>query len=187
MPRSPACPSNTGSAASGGWCSWSMRARAGRARASISSPRPPARRSPATSPRCAPGILDKPGWTETVYRRLDEAEAPSIPSITRWCACSSLPGGFRLLVGRDLEERERLYQHRARRRPLVGRDRDRARAGRRALRHPPRAAPRRRHDRDHPHASWRAISASGCRSPAPATNSTGWPTTSTPCSSASRR
>ena len=43
------------------------------------------------------------------------------PSTRRWCASSSLPGGFRLLVGRDLEERERLYRHRAVGRPLVGR------------------------------------------------------------------
>ena len=28
----------------------------------------------------------------------------------RWCASSSLPGGFRLLVGRDFEERDRLRQ-----------------------------------------------------------------------------
>ena len=27
----------------------------------------------------------------------------------RWCAIVQLPGGFRLLVGRDLEERERLH------------------------------------------------------------------------------
>ena len=33
---------------------------------------------------------------------------PKAPSTTRWCVFQ-LPGGFRLLVGRDLEERERLY------------------------------------------------------------------------------
>ena len=44
----------------------------GRARASISSPRLPARRSPAMSAALPPGLLDKPGWTETDYRRLDE-------------------------------------------------------------------------------------------------------------------
>jgi hypothetical protein len=58
----------------------------------------------------ASGILDKPGWTETAYRRLDEAEAGGDhgqhEALVR---VFELPGGFRLLVGRDLEERERLY------------------------------------------------------------------------------
>ena len=58
-----------------------------------------------------PGILDKPGWTETLYRRLDEAEAHTVNvehhALVR---VFELPGGFRLLVGRDLEERERLYR-----------------------------------------------------------------------------
>ena len=52
------------------------------------------------------GILDRPGWTETYYRRLDE-----ISSGTEHHALARvfhLPGGFRLLVGRDLDERERL-------------------------------------------------------------------------------
>ena len=57
----------------------------------------------------APGILDNPGWTETVYRRLDEAEAPEHPDHHALVRVFQLPGGFRLLVGRDLEERERLY------------------------------------------------------------------------------
>ena len=55
----------------------------------------------------APGVLDKTGWSETVYRRLDEQEPPST---ARWCASSQLSGGFRLLVGRDLEERERMRE-----------------------------------------------------------------------------
>jgi hypothetical protein len=46
-------------------------------------------------------VLEHTGWTETVYRRLDDAEGTEHP---RWCACS-VPSGFRLLVGRDLEER----------------------------------------------------------------------------------
>jgi hypothetical protein len=51
------------------------------------------------------GALEKPGWTETVYRRIedDSAEHHALVRIMQ------LPGGFRLLVGRDLEERERLY------------------------------------------------------------------------------
>lgn len=54
----------------------------------------------------APGVLDKPGWTETVYRRQEETESPEHHALVR---VFQLPGGFRLLVGRDLEERERLY------------------------------------------------------------------------------
>jgi signal transduction histidine kinase len=64
----------------------------------------------------APGILDNPGWTETAYRRLDEAEGPARPAQQAHpehlalVRVFQLPGGFRLLVGRDLEERERLYR-----------------------------------------------------------------------------
>jgi signal transduction histidine kinase len=56
-----------------------------------------------------PGILDKEGWTETAYRRLDETEPPEHHDHSALVRVSQLPGGFRLLVGRDLEERERLY------------------------------------------------------------------------------
>jgi signal transduction histidine kinase len=56
-----------------------------------------------------PGILDNPGWTETAYRRLDETEPPEHPDHHAFVRVFQLPGGFRLLVGRDLEERERLY------------------------------------------------------------------------------
>jgi signal transduction histidine kinase len=52
------------------------------------------------------GVMDRPGWTETVYRRLDEAEGAEHHALVR---VFQLSGGFRLLVGRDLEERERLY------------------------------------------------------------------------------
>jgi signal transduction histidine kinase len=57
----------------------------------------------------APGILDNPGWTETVYHRIDEAETGDHPGHEALVRVFQLPGGFRLLVGRDLEERERLY------------------------------------------------------------------------------
>jgi signal transduction histidine kinase len=57
----------------------------------------------------APGILDKPGWTETAYRRLDEAEGAEHNEHEALVRVFELPGGFRLLVGRDLDERERLY------------------------------------------------------------------------------
>jgi signal transduction histidine kinase len=53
-----------------------------------------------------PGILDRPGLTETTYRRLDEAEEAEHNALVR---VVRLSGGFRLLVGRDLDERERLY------------------------------------------------------------------------------
>jgi signal transduction histidine kinase len=52
------------------------------------------------------GVLEHTGWTETVYRRLDDAEGPEHHALVR---VFQLPSGFRLLVGRDLEERERLY------------------------------------------------------------------------------
>jgi signal transduction histidine kinase len=57
----------------------------------------------------APGTLDSQGWTETVYRRLDEAEGANHPEHQALVRVFQLPGGFRLLVGRDLEERERIY------------------------------------------------------------------------------
>jgi signal transduction histidine kinase len=56
-----------------------------------------------------PGILDIPGWTETAYRRLDETEPPEHPDHHALARVFQLPGGFRMLVGRDLDERERLY------------------------------------------------------------------------------
>jgi signal transduction histidine kinase len=52
------------------------------------------------------GILDKSGWTETAYRRIDESDRVEHFALVR---VLQLPGGFRLLVGRDLEERERLH------------------------------------------------------------------------------
>ncbi|BAT61204.1 sensor kinase CusS [Variibacter gotjawalensis] len=53
------------------------------------------------------GILDKPGWTETSYRRLDDSQARPERALVR---VFHLQGGYRLLVGRDLEERERLNE-----------------------------------------------------------------------------
>jgi signal transduction histidine kinase len=52
-----------------------------------------------------PGTLDRPGQRETVYGRLDETEDMPHHAIVRTYI---LPGGFRLLVGRDIEERIRL-------------------------------------------------------------------------------
>jgi len=54
-----------------------------------------------------PGVLDKTGWSETVYRRLDEQEAAEHTALAR---VVQLSGGFRLLVGRDLEERARMRE-----------------------------------------------------------------------------
>ncbi len=54
----------------------------------------------------ATGVLDRPGWTESAYRRLDEPEGAAHHALVR---VFQLAGGFRLLVGRDLEERERLH------------------------------------------------------------------------------
>jgi signal transduction histidine kinase len=53
-----------------------------------------------------PGVLDHPGWLETNYRRLDAPEGNDHHALVE---VVELPGGFRLLVGRDLEERERLF------------------------------------------------------------------------------
>jgi signal transduction histidine kinase len=55
----------------------------------------------------ASGILEKPGWTETIYRRIEDADNTEHHALVR---ILQLPGGFRLLVGRDLEERERIRE-----------------------------------------------------------------------------
>ncbi|HKS64096.1 MAG TPA: ATP-binding protein [Xanthobacteraceae bacterium] len=55
----------------------------------------------------APGVLDKTGWSETVYRRLDEQDSAEHSALVR---VTQLSGGFRLLVGRDLEERGRMRE-----------------------------------------------------------------------------
>ncbi|HEY2532970.1 MAG TPA: ATP-binding protein [Xanthobacteraceae bacterium] len=53
-----------------------------------------------------PGVLDRPGWLETNYRRLEAPEGAEHRALVQ---VVQLPGGFRLLVGRDLDERERMY------------------------------------------------------------------------------
>jgi signal transduction histidine kinase len=53
-----------------------------------------------------PGILGNIGWAETKYRRLEEQDLANHRALVR---VSPLPGGFRLLVGRDLEERRRVF------------------------------------------------------------------------------
>jgi signal transduction histidine kinase len=54
----------------------------------------------------APGVMATSGWSETAYRRLDEQDTADHRALVR---VSELPGGFRLLIGRDLEERRRLF------------------------------------------------------------------------------
>src|SRR5260370_4561493 len=50
--------------------------------------------------------MGKSGWSETAYRRLDEQDATDHRALVR---VTELPGGFRLLIGRDLDERRRLF------------------------------------------------------------------------------
>src|SRR5258706_14176469 len=54
----------------------------------------------------APGEMAKSGWSEPAYRRLDEQDATDNRALVR---VTELPGGFRLLIGRDLDERRRLF------------------------------------------------------------------------------
>jgi signal transduction histidine kinase len=51
------------------------------------------------------GTLNTAGWVETAYRRPDDPDGSVHHALVR---VFQLPAGFRLLVGRDLEERERL-------------------------------------------------------------------------------
>ena len=53
-----------------------------------------------------PGILESQGWVETAYRRLEEPETTEHNALVR---VTRLPGGIRLLIGRDLDERERMF------------------------------------------------------------------------------
>jgi signal transduction histidine kinase len=54
----------------------------------------------------APGVMATPGWSETAYRRLDDQDTADHRALVR---VTEMPNGFRLLVGRDLEERRRLF------------------------------------------------------------------------------
>jgi signal transduction histidine kinase len=54
----------------------------------------------------APGVMAATGWTETAYRRLDEQDTADHRALV---LVTELPSGFRLLIGRDLEERRRLF------------------------------------------------------------------------------
>jgi signal transduction histidine kinase len=54
----------------------------------------------------APGVMGSTGWSETAYRRLDEQDTADHRALVR---VTELSSGFRLLIGRDLEERRRLF------------------------------------------------------------------------------
>lgn len=53
-----------------------------------------------------PGVMAAKGWTETLYRRLDEQDTADHRALVN---VTELSSGFRLLIGRDLEERRRLF------------------------------------------------------------------------------
>src|SRR3954463_6647377 len=52
----------------------------------------------------APGVMATTGWSETSYRRLDEQDNADHRALVN---VTELTSGFRLLIGRDLEERRR--------------------------------------------------------------------------------
>jgi signal transduction histidine kinase len=55
----------------------------------------------------APGVMATTGWSETAYRRLDEQDTADHRALV---LVTELSSGFRLLIGRDLEERRRLFE-----------------------------------------------------------------------------
>jgi signal transduction histidine kinase len=54
----------------------------------------------------APGVMATSGWSETAYRRLDDQDTADQRALVR---VTELSNGFRLLIGRDLEERRRMF------------------------------------------------------------------------------
>src|SRR3954452_15382940 len=54
----------------------------------------------------SPGVMASTGWSETAYRRLEERDNANHRALVR---VTQLDNSFRLLVGRDLEERRRLF------------------------------------------------------------------------------
>jgi signal transduction histidine kinase len=54
----------------------------------------------------AAGVMATSGWSETAYRRLDEQDTADHRALVH---VTELTSGFRLLIGRDLEERRRLF------------------------------------------------------------------------------
>src|SRR5437763_2942753 len=54
----------------------------------------------------APGVMGTIGWSETYYRRLEDQDSADHRALVN---VTELSNGFRLLIGRDLEERRRLF------------------------------------------------------------------------------
>jgi signal transduction histidine kinase len=54
----------------------------------------------------APGVMGTTGWSETFYRRLEDQDTADHRALVN---VTELTNGFRLLIGRDLEERRRLF------------------------------------------------------------------------------
>ncbi|HET7887575.1 MAG TPA: ATP-binding protein [Bradyrhizobium sp.] len=53
----------------------------------------------------SPGVMGTIGWSETAYRRLDDQDNANHFALVK---VTELSSGFRLLIGRDLEERRRM-------------------------------------------------------------------------------
>ena len=54
----------------------------------------------------APGVMGTNGWSETAYRRMEDQDNSDHRALVY---VKQLDGGLRLLIGRDLEERRRLF------------------------------------------------------------------------------
>ena len=54
----------------------------------------------------APGVMGTEGWSETAYRRLEDQDRSDHRALVR---VVELPDGLRLLIGRDLDERLRMF------------------------------------------------------------------------------
>ena len=54
----------------------------------------------------SPGVMATTGWSETSYRRLEDNDNAEHRALVK---VPELSNGFRLLIGRDLEERRRLF------------------------------------------------------------------------------
>ena len=54
----------------------------------------------------APGVMATEGWSEAAYRRMEDQDKSDHRALVR---VTELEGGFRLLIGRDLDERRRMF------------------------------------------------------------------------------
>ncbi len=55
----------------------------------------------------SPGVMGTDGWSEVAYRRLDDQDNADHRALAR---VAEIGSGFRLLVGRDLEERRHIFR-----------------------------------------------------------------------------